>query len=538
MLSRSALGASMRCTEARIQVAPFRDTDWVTVWLMILRRRFCPSWTARPGAPLRLRPPPAHVASAATGEEEQLFELLGLSCDPGNGMALPRALLRLPLGPGCQLEGCCIGSSDGGGGGAVFTLANSKRLILPADGAMVRERLARNLPPEALSCAQPWSGLEEPQTALHVPAGGARLDGPCELLPSATAAATAVAVHFKLPVGAGTHQKAHFEALFSWMCSSGCGVLCKSNIEFWGGANASVGSAAAVLQVVPPPPQSDVPLVAGAYQGEGNRLAPGSEADSQLQSAAGLAAVVQVQDLEAPRRGLGPSLEVGIAANGELVEAALRGRATSVPQEHGTGGTNADRVPVGNHVEPPGDAEDVCLDPGTTSWAEPMEPPSHERGSMASGVLSSRNVRWDRAASVQIIEASVYEREAGVCPAPSPTQPSAAPSPSQLLSQHQRRQQQLQQEREPPLVSTRKAASARPGGTDNALCVVCLNASPVMGFRHGHTVHCCACYPCTQQLLEQRSEQTGQGRPSQPRGNVLCPLCRQTVEDVLLIYTP
>ncbi|GIL57329.1 hypothetical protein Vafri_12595 [Volvox africanus] len=529
MLSRSAARVSVRCIEAQVQVAPFRSTDWVTVWLMILPRRFAPSWAMHPGALSRLQPPPAHVASAATGEEEPFFELLGLSCDPGNDVAVPRTLLRLPLGPGGQLEGC-----GGNGVGAVSTL----RLILPADGVSARERLARSLPPEALSCVQSWGGSGEPQTGLQVTAGGARLNDTCELSPRATAAATAEAVHFRLPLGAGPQQKANFYALFRWMCS-GCGVQSKSSLEVWGGAGVLVGPPTAMFRLPPPPPQPDAPWGAGACLGAGNRLALGTGTDLGLKSEAGLAAVVQVRDSEDPRRELVSALGVGSAASEELKEIAARGRVTSGLQQHGTVGTHVGRVPavpVGN-VERPGDAEDVCLDPGTASWDGPTEPPPHKRVAVASGMSSSRNVGRSQgaaataAATFEGFDASLRERETAVRSEPSPMQPSAAPCPPQPLSQQQR-------EQEPPLTSSGEDAGARPCGTNhNALCVVCLTASPVMGFRHGRTVHCCACYPCTQQLLEQQSEQTEPGRPSRPPASMLCPLCRETVEDVLLIYT-
>ncbi|GLI67565.1 hypothetical protein VaNZ11_011791, partial [Volvox africanus] len=517
MLSRSAVRVSARCTEAQIQVAPFRNTDWVTVWLTILPRRFGRSWAMHP---------PAHVASAAIGEEEPFFELLGLSCDPGNDMALPRTLLRLPLGPGCQLEG---GDSSGAGG------VSTVHLILTADGVSARERLARSLPAEALSCAQPWAGSEDPQTGLQVPAGAARLNGPCELPPRATTAATAEAVHFQLPPVAGPQEKASFYALFRWMCS-GCGVQSKSSLEVLGGAGVLVGSAAAMLRLPPPPPQPDAP--SGMPGRLLNEACLGMGSDLRLTSEADLAAVVQVQDSEALRRRLASALGVGSAASEELEIIAARGRMTSDVQQYGTVGTHVHRVPavpVGN-AEPPGDADEVFLDPGTARWAGQMEPPPHERMAVGSGMSSSRNMGRGQvstaaaAAPFEGFDASLRKRETEVRSEPSPMQPSAAPCPPQSLSQQQR-------EQEPPLTSAGEGAGARPGGTDNALCVVCLTASPVMGFRHGPTVHCCACYPCTQRLLGQRSEQTGPGRPSRPRASILCPLCRETVEDVLFIYT-
>lgn len=98
-------------------------------------------------------------------------------------------------------------------------------------------------------------------------------------------------------------------------------------------------------------------------------------------------------------------------------------------------------------------------------------------------------------------------------------------------------------------------------------CVICMESAPVVGFRHGHTVHCCACYGCAQGLLvaaghqevqvergtEARGGQSGAGGQAVRTGSagrgqgqgaapaeataVLCPLCRQEVQEVLLVYT-
>ncbi len=96
-----------------------------------------------------------------------------------------------------------------------------------------------------------------------------------------------------------------------------------------------------------------------------------------------------------------------------------------------------------------------------------------------------------------------------------------------------------------------------------------MESAPVVGFRHGHTVHCCACYECAQGLLVAAGHQDaqvergtgarggqggavgqavrtagagqgqGQGQGSAPAeaAAVLCPLCRQEVQEVLLVYT-
>jgi hypothetical protein len=55
-----------------------------------------------------------------------------------------------------------------------------------------------------------------------------------------------------------------------------------------------------------------------------------------------------------------------------------------------------------------------------------------------------------------------------------------------------------------------------------ASCVVCLDAPPLMGLKHGGTVHRCTCYACAVALVH--------------KGDGLCPLCRQRIEEVLLVY--
>jgi hypothetical protein len=55
-----------------------------------------------------------------------------------------------------------------------------------------------------------------------------------------------------------------------------------------------------------------------------------------------------------------------------------------------------------------------------------------------------------------------------------------------------------------------------------ATCVVCLDAPPQMGLKHGGSVHRCVCYQCAVALVR-----TGEGH---------CPLCRQRIEEVLLVY--
>ena len=56
-------------------------------------------------------------------------------------------------------------------------------------------------------------------------------------------------------------------------------------------------------------------------------------------------------------------------------------------------------------------------------------------------------------------------------------------------------------------------------------CIVCLDAPPTIGFRHGYSVHKCVCYACAQTVLEK-----GGG------GEVHCPMCRAVVQDILLVY--
>lgn len=73
------------------------------------------------------------------------------------------------------------------------------------------------------------------------------------------------------------------------------------------------------------------------------------------------------------------------------------------------------------------------------------------------------------------------------------------------------------------------------------LCVICMDAQAVIGFRHGHTVHCCACHACAAQVLLRAGAVTGEfgtdsGLTCQAPCVVLCPVCRQGVSDLLLVH--
>ncbi|EFJ46556.1 hypothetical protein VOLCADRAFT_105474 [Volvox carteri f. nagariensis] len=213
MLATVATGSTTaRIVAASVQVAPFRDCDWRLVWLVVLPRRYGGVFVQRAadpdtGASSPRRCPRAtsgdHGHTACGSKEVDNFELLGLSCDPWSGTASVRPLLRLPLSTGLDVEVCDVASM-------------TVRLIFPAGSTEARARLERTLPPQALACARRWDRQTAPQTVDISPGG----DGPglSPLLPrqagSVTAAAAAdavvmpVAVHLRHPADATVAQRA------------------------------------------------------------------------------------------------------------------------------------------------------------------------------------------------------------------------------------------------------------------------------------------------------------------------------------------
>jgi hypothetical protein len=86
--------------------------------------------------------------------------------------------------------------------------------------------------------------------------------------------------------------------------------------------------------------------------------------------------------------------------------------------------------------------------------------------------------------------------------------------------EQQQERQQLQQQQE---AGRRQPCSSADGSARPvAACVVCLDAPPQMGLKHAGTVHKCVCYDCAVELVH--------------KGDGLCPLCRQRIEEVLLVY--
>jgi hypothetical protein len=84
--------------------------------------------------------------------------------------------------------------------------------------------------------------------------------------------------------------------------------------------------------------------------------------------------------------------------------------------------------------------------------------------------------------------------------------------PSQPQPQQQQQQQQQQ---------------AQPQAT----CCVCMVQPAVLGLKHGRSVHVCTCFECARLVIKRAL-----GSTSGDAGVVRCPLCRQAVEEVLLVY--
>ncbi|GLC60958.1 hypothetical protein PLESTB_001700000 [Pleodorina starrii] len=546
------------CTAASVQVAPFRNAgvDWRPVWLVVLPRRSGPPRAARSGVPLRLR---SLSAASSVQEEPSSFELLGLSCDPSGGAAPARPLLRLPLGPGCELQRC-----EDDTAAAVGAEAMDVRLILPADTAAARARLEKGLPPRALSCVRRWEPHAAPPplsadavAGVGAAAGGAgsecvpspRSSAPGSAVATGGGAAAPVAVHLRSPSSdAGTTHGTAFVALLAQVCRA-CGIQATPLMA--PRASPSVPSSRAVFYypsearagelVLPPQHLLQPPL------GSRSRGAALAEADSDLGSKGG-GPMVGSRD--------GSAMSVALPQGGVGSASAVRGRhpagaregrgegaaqeaddATrgAVPGEHASergrgpfGGGLADRAVVS--VTPVAPRRNLDLDPGTEDRVALDGSTGRQRPVAASVLVPFGDVSRPEVADAASARSAVGVVGCGLAAAA----PAAgtAPGPAQ----------------EPPPAASGEAVPSSSGagvggGGGSAQCVVCLSASPVVGFRHGPTVHCCACYPCAQQLLKQQGQPPqGQRTPQEPPlprlPVVACPLCRQPVEEVLLVFTP
>ncbi|GLC41807.1 hypothetical protein PLESTM_001241700 [Pleodorina starrii] len=548
------------CTAASVQVAPFRNAgaDWRPVWLVVLPRRSGPPRAARSGVPLRLR---SLSAASSVQEEPSSFELLGLSCDPSCGAAPARPLLRLPLGSGCELQRCDDAAA------AVGAEAMDVRLILPADTAAARARLEKGLPPRALSCvrrcephAAPPPLSADAVAGVGAAAGGAgsecvpspRSSAPGSAVAAGGGAATPVAVHLRSPSSdAGTTHGTAFVALLAQVCRA-CGIQAPPLMA--PRASPSVPSSRAVFYypsearagelVLPPQHLLQPPLgsrsrgaaLAGAESDSGSKGggpmvgSRGGSATSVALPQGGVGSVSAVRD-----RHPGGAREGRGEGAAQVADGATHG---AVPGEHASergrgpfGGGLANRA-VGS-VTPVAPRRNLDLDPGTEDRIALDGSTGRQRPVAASGLVLLSDVGGPEVANA----ASARSAEGVVGRGPAAAAPAAgtAPGPAQEA---------------PPAASGEPVPSS--GGADvgdgSAQCVVCLSASPVVGFRHGPTVHCCACYPCAQQLLEQSGQppqgqpQSGQRTPQEPPlprlPVVACPLCRQPVEEVLLVFTP
>ncbi len=182
--------------------------------------------------------------------------------------------------------------------------------------------------------------------------------------------------------------------------------------------------------------------------------------------------------------------------------------------------------------------------PLTSGWNLPSTPVLLPGGPMAAGRTPLAHL---------FLRATVEEQQRRRAALQLPSRAAVVAHRRALQQQQQQQQQQhkvaatqaqeVQAVEVPPQVAALagvRCFSTSWEGESTPTCVVCMDEVPVLGFRHARTVHACCCYSCAELLVTKHqaawlaAQQAGRAGAHgiEP---LLCPVCRQEVEEVVLV---